>query len=78
MNAWPWPVSGARISTSRPTRLTTAQPQMNITATSTKAEIIDGAVELIDSQAEELSQLKQQNQVLLTIVTILAAALVIF
>ena len=78
MNAWPWPVSGARISTSRPTRLTTAPPQRNITATSTKAEIIDGAVELIDSQAEELSQLKQQNQVLLTIVTILAAALVIF
>ena len=51
---------------------------MNITTNSTKAEIIDGAVELIDSQAEELSQLKQQNQVLLTIVTILAAALVIF
>jgi hypothetical protein len=51
---------------------------MNITATSTKAEIIDGAVELIDSQAEELSQLRQQNQVLLTIVTILAAALLIF
>ena len=47
----------------------------SITATSTKAEIIDGALEVIDSQAETIDNLKQRQTILLALVGILSVLL---
>ena len=49
--------------------------QMNITASSTKAEIIDASCEVIDTQAEQISDLKQRQLILWTIVGILTVLL---
>ena len=38
---------------------------MNITEKSSKADIIDTAVEFIDTQQEQITTLKQQQQILL-------------
>lgn len=43
----------------------TAPRTMNITERSSKADIIDAAVELTSTQAEQISELKQQQTILL-------------
>jgi hypothetical protein len=48
---------------------------MNITASSTKAEIIDASCELIDTQAEQINDLKERQLILWTIVGILSVLL---
>ena len=50
---------------------------MNITASSSKDELITAAVELTDSQAERINLLEQQQQALWVIVAVLSA-LVLF
>ena len=45
---------------------------MNITERSTKADIIDAAVELTSQQADQISELKQQQNLLLVMLGILA------
>jgi hypothetical protein len=47
----------------------------SITQASTKAEIIGGALEIIDSQAETINNLKQRQVILFTIVGILSVLL---
>ena len=49
--------------------------QMNITASSTKAEIIDASCEVIDTQAEQINDLKERQLILWTIVGILSVLL---
>jgi hypothetical protein len=44
---------------------------MNITHTSTKADIIDASCEVIDTQAEQINDLKERQLILWTIVGIL-------
>ena len=44
---------------------------MNITGRSSKADIIDAAVELTEMQAEQISYLKQQQAVLLILLGVL-------
>ena len=46
---------------------------MNITTNSTKADILDASCELIDTQAEQIQQLKDQQNILLIMVAALAA-----
>ena len=46
---------------------------MNISATSPKDEIVSAALELTDSQAEQLDQLKQQQQLLWVLIAVLSA-----
>jgi len=48
---------------------------MNITTASTKAEIIDASCELIDTQAEQINDLKERQLILWTIVGILSVLL---
>jgi hypothetical protein len=48
---------------------------MNITASSTKTEIIDASCEVIDTQAEQISDLKERQLILWTIVGILTVLL---
>ena len=48
---------------------------MNITTASTKADIIDASCELIDTQAEQINDLKERQLILWTIVGILTALL---
>lgn len=50
---------------------------MNITARSSKAEIIDAALELTDSQAERIAQLEQRQTVLWTVCGLLTLALLV-
>ena len=50
---------------------------MNITARSSKAEIIDAALELTDSQAERIAQLEQRQTVLWALCALLALALLV-
>jgi hypothetical protein len=45
---------------------------MNITERSSKADIIDAAVELTEMQAEQISDLKQQQAIQLILLGILA------
>lgn len=45
---------------------------MNITERSTKADIIDAAVELTSQQADQISELKQQQNLLLILLGFLA------
>ena len=47
----------------------------SITQASTKAEIIGGALEIIDSQAETIDNLKQRQTILWTLVGILSVLL---
>ena len=49
--------------------------QMNITASSTKADIIDASCEVIDTQAEQINDLKERQLILWTIVGILSVLL---
>ena len=49
--------------------------QMNITHASTKAEIIDASCEVIDTQAEQINDLKERQLILWTIVGILSVLL---
>ena len=49
--------------------------QMNITASSTKADIIDASCEVIDTQAEQINDLKERQLILWTIVGILTVLL---
>ena len=48
---------------------------MNITHASTKADIIDASCEVIDTQAEQISDLKERQLILWTIVGILTMLL---
>ena len=50
---------------------------MNITNNSTKADILDASCELIDTQAEQIQQLKDQQTILLTLVTLLSALVIL-
>jgi hypothetical protein len=50
---------------------------MNITTNSTKADILDASCELIDTQAEQIQQLKDQQVILLTLVTLLSALVIL-
>jgi len=50
---------------------------MNITTHSTKADILDASCELIDTQAEQIQQLKDQQTILLTLVTLLTALVIL-
>lgn len=51
---------------------TTAPRQMNVTMRSSKEEIATAAVELIDTQAEQISQLQQRQAILWALVALLA------
>ena len=46
---------------------------MNITERSSKADIIDAAVELTSNQAEQINALQQQQTILLILLGILAS-----
>ena len=48
---------------------------MNITTSSTKADIIDASCEVIDTQAEQITNLKERQLILWTIVGILSVLL---
>ena len=48
---------------------------MNITTASTKADIIDASCEVIDTQAEQITNLKERQLILWTIVGILSVLL---
>ena len=48
---------------------------MNITTASTKADIIDASCEVIDTQAEQINDLKERQLILWTIVGILTVLL---
>jgi hypothetical protein len=48
---------------------------MNITIASTKADIIDASCELIDTQAEQINDLKERQLILWAIVGILTVLL---
>jgi hypothetical protein len=48
---------------------------MNITHASTKADIIDASCEVIDTQAEQINDLKERQLILWTIVGILTVLL---
>ena len=48
---------------------------MNITHASTKADIIDASCEVIDTQAEQITNLKERQLILWTIVGILTVLL---
>lgn len=50
---------------------------MVITESSTKADVITAALELTDSQAEEIKRLRQQQQALWAVVAVLAALLLL-
>jgi hypothetical protein len=49
--------------------------QMNITTASTKADIIDASCEVIDTQAEQIDDLRERQLILWTIVGILTVLL---
>ena len=49
----------------------TAPRTMNITERSSKADIIDAAVELTSTQAEKISELQQQQTILLIMLGVL-------
>ena len=49
----------------------TAPRTMNITERSSKADIIDAAVELTSTQAEKISELQQQQAILLILLGVL-------
>jgi hypothetical protein len=49
----------------------------NVTASSTKAEIIDASIELIEIQAETITDLQDRQLVLLVLVGILSVLLLL-
>jgi hypothetical protein len=50
---------------------------MNVTASSTKAEIIDASMEVIMTQDEQIADLKQRQSILIVICLILGALLIL-
>lgn len=52
--------------------------QMNITERSSKADIIDAACELTDSQAERIAQLEQQQTVLFGLLAVVSVLSLLF
>ena len=50
---------------------------MVITESSSKADVITAALELTDSQAEQISRLRQQQQALWAVVAVLAVLLLV-
>lgn len=50
---------------------------MVITESSSKADVITAALELTDSQAEQINRLRQQQQALWAVVAVLAALLLV-
>jgi hypothetical protein len=50
---------------------------MNITPSSTKAEIIDASVEVIMTQDEQIADLKQRQTILLTLCAVLGVLLIL-
>jgi len=50
---------------------------MDITASSTKAEIITAAVELTDLQSNQIKQLKERQAILWGLVSVLSALLLV-
>jgi len=50
---------------------------MNITANSTKAEILTAAVELTDLQSNQINQLKERQAILWALVSVLSAVLLL-
>lgn len=64
----------------RPTRPPTHTPKMitsNITPTSTKADIIDASMEIIETQSEQITALQERQLVLLVLVGILSVLLLL-
>jgi hypothetical protein len=58
------------------TKHTTPQT-MNITASSTKADIIDASMELITTQDEQIADLKQRQTILIVLCVILGTLLIL-
>ena len=54
------------------------QSPMNITAASNKADIIDASIEVIDTQAEQIAELKQERLILISTSAFLLASLFLF
>ena len=50
---------------------------MNITANSTKAEILTAAVELTDLQSNQIKQLRERQAILWALVAVLSAVLLL-
>jgi hypothetical protein len=50
---------------------------MNITASSTKADIIDASMELITTQDEQIADLKQRQSILIVLCVILGTLLIL-
>ena len=50
---------------------------MNVTASSTKAEIIDASMEIIATQDEQIADLKQRQTILLILCAVLGALLIL-
>ena len=64
----------------RPTRPPTHIKKMitsNITAASTKADIIDASMEIIETQSEQITALQERQLVLLVLVGILSVLLLL-
>lgn len=53
------------------------QPTVNITAKSTKSEIIDASLEVIMTQDEQISELKQRQTILFILCAILGSLLIL-
>jgi hypothetical protein len=50
---------------------------MNITASSTKADIIDASMELITTQDEQIADLEQRQSILIALCVILGTLLIL-
>jgi predicted NBD/HSP70 family sugar kinase len=50
---------------------------MNITPTSTKADIIDASMEIIETQSEQITALQERQLVLLALVGVLSVLLLL-
>ncbi len=50
---------------------------MNITASSTKADIIDASLEVITTQDEQIADLKQRQSILIALCLILGTLLIL-
>ncbi len=61
----------------RPLDHTHTPQTMNITASSTKADIIDASMELITTQDEQIADLKQRQTILIVLCVILGTLLIL-
>ena len=71
---WWWMISG------RPKGLPPTSKKMiisNITASSTKADIIDASMEIIETQSEQITALQERQSVLLVLVGVLSVLLLL-